>query len=105
LKINLVNPPSPFLLDERVFPPLGILQVAAVLEEAGHTVQVTDVSGHADYLGEMAKSADKGWDVYGITATTPQFPAAVGLLDAIRTHDPGKRVVLGGPHATVQPPW
>ena len=34
MRVCLVTPPSPFLLDQRVFPALGILKVAAVLEQA-----------------------------------------------------------------------
>lgn len=103
MKIKLINPPSPFLLDDRVFPPLGILQIAAVLEEAGHTVQVADLGGVADYKQAMAEECSGGWDLYGLTATTPQFPMSVDILNVIRMFDPGKRVLIGGPHATVLP--
>ena len=34
-KVGLIIPPSPFLLDERVFVSLGILRVAASLEAQG----------------------------------------------------------------------
>ena len=34
-KVCFVIPPSEFLLDDRVFPSLGVLKVAAVLETAG----------------------------------------------------------------------
>lgn len=104
MKIALVNPPSPFLLDDRVFAPLGILQVAAVLEEAGHTVYVIDLGGVSAYKDKMIQEIRLGpWDIYGITATTPQFPMAVDLLQVIRDEDPGKRVMIGGPHSTVLP--
>lgn len=103
MRICLINPPSPFLLDDRVFAPLGLLQVAAVLEEAGHDVVVADLGGMQDYLGELRKFTDIGYDVYGVTATTPQFPVAVDALRYIREADPGKRVIIGGPHATVMP--
>jgi anaerobic magnesium-protoporphyrin IX monomethyl ester cyclase len=43
--VCLIIPPSAFLLDERVFVSLGILKVAAVLEQAGHDVEVLDCSG------------------------------------------------------------
>ena len=102
MKICLINPPSPFLLDDRVFPPLGLLQVAAVLEEGGHEVAVADLGGVPDYKAEMAKHID-GWNMYGITATTPQFPMAIDVLEVIRELDPGKRVMIGGPHSTVMP--
>lgn len=103
MNICLVSPPSPFLLDDRVFPNLGILQVAAALEEAGHSVYVEDLGGVEDYEAQMRITAQHGWDLYGVTATTPQFPAAIAVLRAIQSTDPGRRVVIGGPHATVMP--
>ena len=45
--VGLVIPPSPFLLDERVFVSLGILRVASSLEERGVNVGVLDLSGVA----------------------------------------------------------
>ena len=39
--VTLIIPPSPFLLDERVFLSLGILRVAAVLEQARVPVKGT----------------------------------------------------------------
>lgn len=103
MNVCLVNPPSPFLLDDRVFPPLGLLQVASVLEEQGHEVEVADLGGRSDYLNVMVSMIEKGFDLFGVTATTPQFPMAIDVLDLIRQMDPTKRVILGGPHATVAP--
>ena len=91
------------LLDDRVFPPLGLLQVAAILEQSGHDVRVVDLAGSVAPLEDLQPYLSWGWDTYGITATTPQFPTVVALLQRIRQHQPDKRVLLGGPHATVMP--
>ena len=48
--ICLITPPSPFLLDERVFLHLGVLKVAAVLEAHGHQVNFIDLSGIKNFL-------------------------------------------------------
>lgn len=102
MRIGLVTPGSPFLLDERVFMSLGILKVAAVLERAGHYVRVLDLSGvQAPTLATNAFCRGDDFDIFGITATSPQMPAALGVLDTIRNSCPGKRVVLGGPHVTL----
>ena len=53
--VCLVIPPSPFLLDERVFMSLGVLKVAAALERAGVAVEVLDLSGVKNF--EEAVSA------------------------------------------------
>jgi radical SAM superfamily enzyme YgiQ (UPF0313 family) len=100
--VCLIVAPSGFLLDERVFMSLGILRVAAVLEANGRGVEVLDLSGLENYeevvrLHAMGSTAEH----FGITATTPQMPAAVRIAAAIRAVRPGARVILGGPHVTL----
>ncbi len=105
--ICLINPPSVFLLDERVFVTLGILKVAAVLERAGYAVEMLDFSGIANYEEAMADHARTSKaEIFGITSTTPQMPAAVKIAQAIRRGRPSARLILGGPHITlVQTAW
>ena len=101
-RIGLVIPPSPFLLDERVFVSLGILKVAAVLEHAGHQVSVVDLSGVQNHLSVfeayLATSAD---ETIGFTATTPQLPSALELARLARARRPDIRLIVGGPHITL----
>lgn len=101
-RICLIIPPSVFLLDERVFMTLGILKVAAVLEQAGVEVELLDLSGVAnfeDVVRDHVKSSAATY--YGLTATTPQMPAATKVYQVIRSVRPGVRIVLGGPHVTL----
>lgn len=101
--ICLIIPPSPFLLDERVFMSLGILRIAAVLRQRDYGVDVLDLSGiknPSDVLHTYFASAPDGV-IYGITATTPQLPAAVRLSKDIRQNNPASRIILGGPHVTL----
>jgi radical SAM superfamily enzyme YgiQ (UPF0313 family) len=101
-RICLVIPPSLFLLDERVFMALGILKVAAVLERAGVQVDLLDLSGvenYEDVVRDYAKSHPT--PCYGLTATTPQMPAATKVHRVIRAHQPSARILLGGPHVTL----
>lgn len=101
-KVGLVIPPSPFLLDERVFVSLGLLRVASSLESQGVKVGVLDLSGVANYLDALEAyvlSADIDW--IGITCTTPQLPAAALISQKIKSVRPLLRVVLGGPHVTL----
>ena len=112
-RVCLIIPPSPFLLDERVFMSLGPLKVAAALERAGMPVEVLDLSGVKNYEDAVRAHARQSWDrVYGITATSPQLPAAVKIAKAIRDTiispdghtiiaGPSPRIVLGGPHVTL----
>jgi len=100
--VCLVIAPSGFLLDERVFMSLGILRVAAVLEQAGISVELLDLSGIENYEEVVRLHAGASAAVrYGITATTPQMPAAVNVAAAIKAVRPGAITILGGPHVTL----
>jgi anaerobic magnesium-protoporphyrin IX monomethyl ester cyclase len=101
MHISLIIPPSVFLADEKVFVSLGILRVAAVLEQTGHTVSVLDLSNIKNYADVAALHADSTTaDVFGVTATTPQWPAAEQIIQAMRTARPDARILVGGPHVT-----
>lgn len=102
-RVCLIIPPSPFLLDERVFPSLGILRVAASLEGQGTQVDLLDLSGVENYV-EVVRAYVGRHPIsrFGITATTPQFPAVCRIEEAIRDSHPNRPLVtLGGPHPTL----
>lgn len=92
MRVCLVRCPSPFLIDERAFPPLGLLAVAGGLCQQGHEVTVYDRD-----LDEMPLD----FDYYGFGPTAPEYPWAVSMLERIKAVRPQARVVLGGPHATL----
>lgn len=100
--ICLIIPPSPFLLDERVFMSLGILKVAAVLERGGVVVEVLDLSGIENYL-EAVEDYVKGSsaNIFCVTATTPQMPSAAEIAQRISLVHRHPKLVLGGPHPTL----
>ena len=100
--VCLVIAPSGFLLDERVFMSLGILRVAAVLEQGGIPVELLDLSGIENYEEVVRLHATHSRAVqYGVTATTPQMPAAVRVAAAIKSVKANTITILGGPHATL----
>jgi radical SAM superfamily enzyme YgiQ (UPF0313 family) len=101
-RICLITPPSIFLLDERVFMTLGVLKVAAVLEQAGLAVEMLDLSGVENYEEVVRDHVrTSGVTCYGLTATTPQMPAATKIYKMIRACNPKARIILGGPHVTL----
>lgn len=101
--ICLVIPPSGFLLNDRVFPSLGILHVAAALEKAGKGVHMLDLSGINNFVEVLSRYLDENKDtsVFGFTAVTPQMPVATQLAQALRSLRPKARIILGGPHPTL----
>jgi anaerobic magnesium-protoporphyrin IX monomethyl ester cyclase len=102
-RICLITPPSPFLLDERVFVNLGILRVAAVLEQEGYKIDFLDLSGIKNYLDVLDNYLESAGasKIFGITATTPQIPNAVKLCKIIKNKEKDSKVILGGPHVTL----
>jgi len=100
MHICLVTPPSPFLLDERVFASLGILKVGAVLEQAGHKVEHLDLTGVENYE-DAATDYVGNPNIFAFTSTSPQYPACLRVLKALQTSNPSAKTVLGGPHPTL----
>lgn len=92
MTICLVRCPSRFLLDERAFPPLGLMAVGAGLKRQGHDVVVYD--------GEL-EELPLDYDYYGFGPTSPEYPSAVDCLHRIKESNPQARVVVGGPHVTL----
>ncbi len=101
MKVSLVYPPSPFLLDERVMPPLGILFLATQLEQAGHEVKILDLTGKADYLDAINTAMDS--DLIGFTSTTPQYPICLRIKERLKQEEYGGRLAIGGIHPTSDP--
>jgi radical SAM superfamily enzyme YgiQ (UPF0313 family) len=100
--ICFVIPPSPFLLDERVFMSLGILKISAVLERAGHVVEVLDLSGIENFEEAFKFHARRSKaTIFGFTATTPQMPQAAKLACLLEEVRPDARKIVGGPHPTL----
>lgn len=102
MTICLITPPSIFLLDEKVFPNLGILKVAAALEKAGHIIEHIDASGIEGYEQAIAEHAQStSATIFGITSTSPQMPAVARIVDVIRSVRSDAKLILGGPHITL----
>ena len=100
--ICLITPPSPFLLDERVFMHIGILKVASSLESQGYSVDFLDLSGIENYL-KVVEDYCKSTNIttFGLTASTPQVPFSVQVCNVIKKVNPKAKVILGGPHVTL----
>jgi anaerobic magnesium-protoporphyrin IX monomethyl ester cyclase len=101
--IALITPPSPFLLDERVFMHIGILKVAAALEAAGYEIDFLDLAG-VDQWREVIATYVTNYEytrTFGITATTPQIPFALQISKYIKELAPAAKVILGGTHSSL----
>ena len=121
MKILLINPPQTF------FPgsdppaanlPLGLLYIAAVLDEAGYKTEILDAimtdspfrkKGDTTEVGlsyERIKEEiqNRKPDIVGIANPfTSQVEHAVKVADIVKEVDPSILTVVGGPHVTVVP--
>ena len=119
-RIHLVIPPCAFLIDDRAFPFLGPLQIAAVAREQGHDVRVSDLTGYkrrhpeVDHVPaeDVAQEAiaqlqrelgDWKPDFVGFYSLAAQHPTVLRLLSAARETAPQALTLLGGPHANSAP--
>lgn len=100
-KLAVINPPSPFLTNERVFPNIGLVRVATTLKNEGHDVDVFDFNGVS--LEEMETKMIKisnDYDYYGFSSTTPQFKYTMKALNALKEGNSEAKTIIGGPHAS-----
>lgn len=97
MKVLLINPDSPFLIDARTFPPLGLLYLGAALEERiGAEVVIADLAFNDEIDGHDP-------DLIGIMCLTAHYPNLKKLVAALRILYPKVPVVVGGPHFSTCP--
>jgi anaerobic magnesium-protoporphyrin IX monomethyl ester cyclase len=96
-KFTFIVPPSPWVIKQNTFPPLGIGYLVSVLKQNGHEVQVIDMA-----LGQkVPDSLDS--DVICYTGTTQHFPIVYDLFQRVfPSHTPAIQAI-GGPHASCLP--
>ncbi|MDD5673514.1 MAG: radical SAM protein [Chitinivibrionales bacterium] len=84
-----------------IVPPLGILYLAAVLERAGHTLQVLDIDPWIEpYLNQVVHF---GPQLIGIGFLTSAYPRAKQCIADLKQKLPGALYCCGGAHATADP--
>jgi len=96
MKATLIYLPKPYLKEPEAQAPLGLMYLAAVLEEHEYGVELKNYPAFTD---EEA-IADLGpADLYGITVTSLEVPQANRFAAKIKQKFPNAKVVLGGPGA------
>ena len=99
MKVVLINPPHPYLTDQKRNQPLGIMYLAAVLEKEKYEVALVDLCyvEETEWMNRIPAA-----DVYGISATTLDYLRSIKLAKMIKERHKCI-VVLGGAHATATP--
>ena len=101
MNVGLINPPSAFLTNERVFPPLGILRLATYLEYKNINVKVLDMISSFTYKEVSNFIINNNINVIGISAASPQIPIVIEITQFIKTKFPFIKLIIGGPHVTM----
>ncbi len=108
--IVLVNPPSPFLIDQTAFPPLGLMYLASTLKKHEYEVKLIDLANKENNLRHELSNLDSacsngsnGSNLFLITATTPQYYYAKQIKNILKELYPESLIVVGGPHASSKP--
>lgn len=123
MRVILINPPIDSVLENgHVSPvtqylfynsaPLGLLYIAAVLEQAGETVACIDAAAEQLNVAKtVARVEEFKPDIVGIGSFTVSFETTRRLAKSIREAMPGVPIVLGSYHVTLVPdqamqdPW
>ncbi|NIR96667.1 MAG: B12-binding domain-containing radical SAM protein, partial [Gammaproteobacteria bacterium] len=99
MRISLIN--VQVSEGNNIVPPLGILYIAAVLEQLGHELQVFDID--PDVTPCTEKILAFGPDLIGVSCYTNTYPKALRLVRELKARRPEAIYVCGGVHATAQP--
>lgn len=109
MKILLIHPPNHLVYDKFTRAPIkrlpvGMAYLAAFVEQQGYPVRVLDAEALDFGVQEiMSHIAELKPEVVGFSCTTPLFPSAVVLAEAIKEILPRTAIVLGGPHISALP--
>lgn len=106
MKVQLFVPPGGYFAERwskgSSMPPLGLLYIAAVLEEDGHEVRVvpTDIL-EWDWTRIREEIREFRADIIGVTATTENRFQSFRLIKEAKKANPDAMTILGGPHASM----
>jgi anaerobic magnesium-protoporphyrin IX monomethyl ester cyclase len=98
LNIELIHPPHPQSIEDRLDAPLGLLYIASNLEKEGYSVKVNDLSGIAEKDWKIGKA-----DIYGTTIYAPTVNLSEKIARICKETNPYSKIVAGGAHPTAVP--
>jgi radical SAM superfamily enzyme YgiQ (UPF0313 family) len=99
MKISLVNPIQTELKEPLAYVPLGLAYLASsLIKEGFENVRVDNLAG----LGIDNIKLDYA-DIYGVTYMSAARDGVKRTVDYIRERYPNSKIILGGPHPSVDP--
>jgi len=99
MRVCLVNPPDRVVADALWDEPLGLLYLAAVLEERWVDVEVVDLNLYDD----LSPLSEVKADYFGVYCSSSLLDSALRVNQFIMETHPKAMRLVGGPHATCMP--
>jgi len=99
-KIALMITPMPFVHDQKRNAPLGVMYIAAVLEQEKYDVSIVDLRDME--IPQAIKSVPDA-DIYGFSASSLEYNIAVEIAEGVKKLHRKSMFVLGGVHASFSP--
>lgn len=85
---------------QTIYPPLGLLYIAAALEKEGHKVEILDFYME-EISNEKLKSSVLSSDAVGFSVFMDNFRGVAHLSKMIKEIDSNIPLILGGPHCII----
>jgi len=102
IRIALINPPQPYLVEKQTQVPLGLLYLSAVIKREKPNVKVQVIDFSTFTIKEAALAIEE-FDIYGFTATSLDYPISRELMEELRERFPYKCYIIGGSHISALP--
>ena len=99
MKIALINPPHPYLVQPNAQAPLGLAYLSAMIKKYKSDVKV-DILNYSHKTVEEVVEEIEVYDVYGYTATVVDYYTCENLAKKIYNKYTGCHII-GGSHATL----
>lgn len=97
--LTLINPPSPFLVDERVMPNLALLYISTSWRENDINNRILDLAGDVNWRDTLRKEA-KSMTTAAFSTTSSQFHYVYEANRILKEANPNIKTVVGGSHPT-----
>ena len=104
-RIQLINPPSDCVVDDRKEPHLGLLYIASTLREKGYdNIIFYDMTGSVNQKNINSKISNiPDADIYGISCMSTNYIYSKNIISHIKKNNPNAYIVSGGPHPSAMP--
>lgn len=96
MKICFLVPENLGAIEDTIDPHLGLLSIAAVVRELGHSVAYSEWHWNKQILEA---------DIYALTAHWINYQQAIEIKNKCRQINPKAKIILGGPVASSCPQW